>query len=435
MYNLIDRAEWRIHHDSVADLLSRLKDAVYDAEDILDEFRWYETKLSVEGNAISVEPVIDFFHSVTQGSFNKVTDIQKRLNHLSGQLEKMGLLQAVPWFDKSFRPETTSFPTEAKIFGRDEEKDKLIRLLGVPTNNSAGPSGHKRKRSGVCSSASNQICATIDTNEATVTSVLVLPIVGIGGVGKNTLAQDICNHSKVKRRFHLIIWICVSDDFDAKRLTKEAIEQSSGEVPKNNNLNFLQGALVNSLNTRRFLIVLDDMWDENEMDWKRFCAPFRNVLKQSMMLVTTRSPKVADIVRTMDPFPLEGLNEDVFWEFFKLCVFGSDTSNNYLELEPIGEKILPKLKGSPLAAKTLGRLLGMSLDLAHWDRILKSQLWELRQEETDILPALWLSYMYLPFYLKRCFSFCAVYPKDYNFRKKDLAEIWVAEGLVEHQYW
>jgi len=61
MYNLIDRAEWRIHDHYVAELLSRLKDAVYDAEDLLDEFRWYEKKVSVEGNAISVEPVINSF--------------------------------------------------------------------------------------------------------------------------------------------------------------------------------------------------------------------------------------------------------------------------------------------------------------------------------------------------------------------------------------
>jgi Leucine-rich repeat (LRR) protein len=413
----------------VADLLSKLKDAVYDAEDLLDEFKWYEKKVSLEGNAISVESVIDFFQSVTPGSFNKVTDIQKKLNHLSRQLEKMGLLQAVPRFDKAFRPETTSFLTEAKVFGRDEEKKKLIRLLGIPTNNSTDPSvcNRKRKRSGA---VSNQICATFDSNEATP----VLPIVGIGGVGKTTLAQDICNHSKVKHHFHLIIWICVSDDFDVKRLTKEAIEQSCGEVPKNDNLNFLQGALANSLNTRRFLIVLDDMWDENELEWKRFYAPFRTVLQGSMMLVTTRSPKVADVVRTMDPFPLEGLDKDVSWEYFKLCVFGSNSSNNHPELEQIGEKILPKLKGSPLAAKTIGRLLGRNLDLAHWYRVLMSQLWELRQEDTDILPALRLSYMYLPSYLKRCFSFCAVYPKDYNFRKKDLVEIWVAEGLVEHHH-
>ena len=119
MDDLIDRAEWRIHDHYVVDHLSRLKDAVYDAEDLLDELRWYETKLSVEGNAISVEPIIEFFHSVIQGSFNKVTDIQKRLNQLSGHLEEMGLRQEVPRFEKSFRPETTSLisPLRQRFLG------------------------------------------------------------------------------------------------------------------------------------------------------------------------------------------------------------------------------------------------------------------------------------------------------------------------------
>jgi hypothetical protein len=113
--------------------------------ELLDEFRWYEKKITVQRNATSVEPIINFFHSVTQGSFNKVAYIQKRLNYLSGQLEKMGLLQALPRFDKSFRPETTTFPIDPEIFGRNMEKEKLIRMLGVPTDNSTGPSGHKRK--------------------------------------------------------------------------------------------------------------------------------------------------------------------------------------------------------------------------------------------------------------------------------------------------
>jgi hypothetical protein len=75
----------------------------------------------------------------------------------------------------------------------------------------------------------------------------------------------------------------------------------------------------------------------------------------------------------------------------------------------------------------------MNLDTSHWKNILESELWELKQKETDILPALRLSYMYLPFHLKRCFSFCAVYPKDHKFEKDRLAEIWVAEGFVEPQ--
>ncbi|KAM3391885.1 hypothetical protein ACQJBY_013173 [Aegilops geniculata] len=177
----------------------------------------------------------------------------------------------------------------------------------------------------------------------------------------------------------------------------------------------------------------EDALKENGQCWKRFCAPFRSVQEGSMMLITTRCPRVAEGVRTMEPVKIEALKDDVFWNFFKLCAFGSEGSNNNPELELIGRSILPKMKGSPLAAKTLGRMLSMDPQASHWNFILESELWELRQEETDILPALRLSYMYLPFYLKQCFAFCAVYPKDYKFQKAGLAEIWVAEGFVEPQ--
>ncbi|WVZ76862.1 LOW QUALITY PROTEIN: hypothetical protein U9M48_024788 [Paspalum notatum var. saurae] len=418
MYNLIDRAEWKIHEPFVAQQLPKLKDAVSDADGLLDEFIWYKQKWTARRMQRN---------HVIRGSFNKVIDIQnKRLKNISSPLEKVGLHQTTPRFDKLVRPETTSFPIEAKIFGRDKEIKELIKLLGVPANNSKGPSRCKKPKIGA------------DNNETTITSVPVLPIVGMGGVGKTTLAQNVCNRPKVKSHFDLIIWICVSDDFDVKRLTKEALQSlSSNKVTTTDNLDSLQRALSDLVNGKRLLLILDDMWDDALKEigqrWKRFIAPFTNVLCESMILVTTRLQKVADLVRTTDSFPLDGLKDDVFLNFFEQCVFGSERSNYDPELNRIGMEILPKLRGSPLAAKTLGRLLGMSFDPAHWDRILKSQLWELSQEETDILPAFRLSYMYLPFHLKRCFSFCAVYPKDHEFEREDLAEIWVAEGLVEPQ--
>uniref|UniRef100_A0ACD6ASA3 Uncharacterized protein n=1 Tax=Avena sativa TaxID=4498 RepID=A0ACD6ASA3_AVESA len=178
----------------------------------------------------------------------------------------------------------------------------------------------------------------------------------------------------------------------------------------------------------------DDVLKDNGKSWKTFCAPLKNVLHGSAVLVTTRCQKVADRVGTRYPITLEGLKDDVFWNFFRLCVFGSGSSNNSdPELECIGRSIVHKLKGSPLAAKTLGRILRMNLQTEYWNTILESELWTLKQEDTEILPALRLSYMYLPFHLKRCFALCALYPKDYKFQKDYLAEIWVAEGFVEPQ--
>uniref|UniRef100_M8BUW4 Disease resistance protein RGA2 n=1 Tax=Aegilops tauschii TaxID=37682 RepID=M8BUW4_AEGTA len=430
MYSLINKAEWRSHDDGVASLLPNLKDAVSEAEDLLDEFRWYEKKVQMEGNA-SQFPFIDFFDTVIPGSFNKLNDVQLRLNHLSRTIDTMGLHGVTHRFDKLVRPETTSLPNETKMFGRDKELKQVLGFLNVPAN-----SKRRRATSSVSASTSAPVSNQVSTGSR-IYGLPVLPIVGIGGVGKSTLAQHICNHQRVKSHFELIIWICVSDDFDVKRLIKEVIQSCTGKEVTTDNLDFLQRALSNLVTNKRLLIVLDDMWDdalkENEQCWKRFIAPFRSVQEGSAMLVTTRCPKVTEGVRTMEPVILEGLRDDVFWNFFKSCIFGSENSDNDPELERIGRSILPKLKGSPLAAKTLGRMLSMDLQASHWNFILESELWELRQEPTDILPALRLSYMYLPFYLKQCFAFCAVYPKDYRFEKACLAEIWAAEGFVEPQ--
>ena len=149
-------------------------------------------------------------------------------------------------------------------------------------------------------------------------------IAGIGGVGKTTLAQHVCSHPRVRSHFDLIIWICVSDDFDVKRLTKEAIQSCTKKEGANDNLNSLQRALSNHVNNKRLLIVLDDMWDdalkENEQCWKRFIAPFRSVQEGSAMLVTTRCPNVAKDVCTTGSVILEGLEDGAFRKFFKLCM-------------------------------------------------------------------------------------------------------------------
>uniref|UniRef100_A0A8R7TPD6 NB-ARC domain-containing protein n=3 Tax=Triticum urartu TaxID=4572 RepID=A0A8R7TPD6_TRIUA len=216
----------------------------------------------------------------------------------------MGLCGVTQRFDRVVRPETTSLLNETQIFGRDKELERVLGCLIVPRN-----SKRRRETCSVSALRSNHL-----GNGSRISSLRVLPIAGIGGVGKTTLAQLICNHQRVRSHFDLIIWICVSDDFDVKRLTKEVIQSCTGKEATADNLNTLQEILSNYVNNERLLIVLDDVWDDalkkNGQCWKRFCAPFRSVQEGSLMLVTTRCPKVTEGMCTMEPVILEGLNED-----------------------------------------------------------------------------------------------------------------------------
>lgn len=92
--------------------------------------------------------------------------------------------------------------------------------------------------------------------------------------------------------------------------------------------------------------------------------------------------------------------------------------------------ISDKLGGSPLAAKTVGALLSSNVSEEHWRCVMDSELWELNQNKNDILPALQLSYQYLPGHLKSCFSFCSIFPRNYQLNKQELIDFWIALDLV-----
>ncbi|KAL7137587.1 hypothetical protein ABFS83_10G103000 [Erythranthe nasuta] len=295
--------------------------------------------------------------------------------------------------------ETGSILNESRyIYGREEDAEKIVDILV------------------------NQV---VNGNE----EISVQRIVGVGGLGKTTLAQLVYNDPRVVEHFDKLIWVCVSNDFDQKTLVKGMIESGGGSASDLVHLDALQRGLWELLNNKMYLLVLDDVWNDDQEKW----SELRNVLacgrSGSSIIVTTRLKKVADIMGTLAPHYLKGLSDEHCWMLMRERAFGHE-KQEYPSLEAIGKQIVSKCAGVPLAAKALGGLLRFKRTEKEWNYVKESEIWELPQEETLILPALKLSYHHLPLSLRQCFAHCAVFPKDFYIGKEELIFMWMAHGCI-----
>nr|XP_034601632.1 putative disease resistance RPP13-like protein 1 isoform X2 [Setaria viridis]TKW11321.1 hypothetical protein SEVIR_6G225900v2 [Setaria viridis] len=299
--------------------------------------------------------------------------------------------------------ETSPYHTEQKVYGRDQEQDFIISKL--------------------------------TSMESTRTNLSVLAIVGHGGVGKTTLAKLVFNKSIVSEHFDILLWVYVSVHFDEVKIMRELLDTLCGDkhenIKKSEELR-LQEKLEYMLKSKRVLLVMDDMWEDDKKEkWDELLnLLLTNDVNGNTVLVTTRNPSVAAMVGASDCIKLEGLNKGNFWRLFKECAFGDENYKGDRRLEKIGQQIVGKLKGNPLAAKTLGKVLRRRFDVDYWRRILETSEWKHSNDENDVMPALMISYKYLPFHLQRCFSYCAIFPKYHRYDKERLIHMWIAEDLI-----
>ncbi|CAI9106783.1 OLC1v1006002C1 [Oldenlandia corymbosa var. corymbosa] len=199
-------------------------------------------------------------------------------------------------------------------------------------------------------------------------NVKVLSIVGVGGSGKTTLAQLLYNDVEVKKHFDVWKWICVSDPFHQKRIAKALLEGSHHDSSEPELESLLQ-RIKQSFSGKRFLIVLNDFWTEDSSNWK----PFRDSLKdgayESIILVTTRSEKVAITMGTDHYFNLGLLSQLDCWLIIKKIALSGRPELCH-KVERIGQKIAEKCKGLPLAAKIMGSLLQFRDNPREWREVL-----------------------------------------------------------------
>ncbi|AES68913.1 disease resistance protein (CC-NBS-LRR class) family protein [Medicago truncatula] len=386
--------------------LDDLKHYAYEVDQLLDEIA---TDTPLKKQKLESQPstskVFDFISSFTNPFESRIKELLEKLEFLAKQKHMLGLKQdacassegGVSWKPLDRLP-TTSLVDESSIYGRDGDKEELINFL----------------------------LSDIDKGN----HVPIISIVGLGGMGKTTLAQLVYNDQRIKENFKHKAWVYVSEIFDGLGLTK-AILRSFDFSADGEDLNLLQHQLQQGLTGKKYLLFLDDVWNGSEECWERLLLPLFHGSAGSKIIVTTRNMKVATVMNSTKNLNLEKLKESECWSMFVRHAFHGSNASEYPNLESIGKKIVDKCGGLPLAVKTLGNLLRRKFSQHEWVKILETDMWRLSEGDININSVLRLSYHHLPSNLKRCFSYCSLFPKGKWFDKGELIKLWMADGLLK----
>uniref|UniRef100_A0A2N9GG21 NB-ARC domain-containing protein n=1 Tax=Fagus sylvatica TaxID=28930 RepID=A0A2N9GG21_FAGSY len=390
---LSDAEKRQVTDKAVKLWLKKLEDVSYEMDDVLDEWNTAMIKLEIEKVEeentekahVVKKKVCSFipfpsccFHHVDKlflrhDIAHKIKEVNEKLDEVVRERKRYGFeLNKGPSHEVAERPKTTSFVDVSEICGRDNVKVDLVNiLLGK---------GSEEERSPICHLLSGVAKAIIQE---------------IGGI--HFTCDDITELETLLRHI------------------QELIQK------------------------KKFFLVLDDVWTEDHKKWEPFSKAFKQLesSQNSRILVTTRKIRVAKIMGSTSTrmINLEVLSEENCWLVFSKIVFSDKDPKQCEQLEDLGKQIAKKCKGLPLAAKTLGSLLRFMQSREQWNNVLDSNLWELEDVENvvekDLFAPLLLSYNDLPSPLKRCFSFCAIFPKDYKFYLDDLVFMWMAQGYID----
>jgi disease resistance protein RPM1 len=265
----------------------------------------------------------------------------------------------------------------------------------------------------------------------------IISIVGMGGSGKTTLVANTYNNDNIKKHFNCCAWITISQAYDIEDLLmsiiKEFHESRKEENPtelSSMNYKLLLNTLLEYLENKIYLLVLDDVWDTNLLD--EIKVILQDIYPGSKIILTTRNEDMASHPFASKPHVhhIQLLGKGQAWDLF--CKKAFSTGRRPPDLTLLAQELVGKCKGLPLALAALGSLM-YSKNISQWKEIYNSLHWSLSNnpKQQAVKAILLLSFNDFPYRLKDCFLYCSLFLEDHEIQRKRLTKLLIAEGFVE----
>nr|XP_027071439.1 putative disease resistance protein RGA3 isoform X2 [Coffea arabica] len=408
-------ADEQMHSSDVKIWLKQLEEEVFKADNVLDELNCENLRRKVKyRNQLTKKKVFFCFSFFNKIGFrwrlgSMIREINTNLQRIHRDAEGLGLAykhQVEDAFPTIASGATTSRQTDSTIvrgdvLGRDEDESEIVKKL-------------------------------LTESESVIS---VIPITGMGGLGKTTLAKAVYKNEQIVGHFDKKIWVCVAEEVDKiEKVFKMILESLTGGKVEGDRREVIVQKIQDELKAKRYFLVLDDLWNDQEVLLNDFFSTLAglNAKKGSWCLVTTRLQEVA-IILSRHPqinftrHELGKLCNDDCWSIIKKwATLGEEVPK---ELEDMRHQVLRRCDGLPLAAKLIGGLLSKKRK-EEWPSILEESL--LNGDQGGIEQIIKVSFDHLsPVPVKKCFAYCSIFHQDTRLEQDRLVELWMAEGFLQ----